>query len=279
MLVFKFEIEKQESYYNEIKEKLKTQFYQKLNFYVLPFMPVKFRSRVIFLPEECRPLKIYTKHKRKILKLGENIEIEKDKFIKNLLIYFPEIDTLNILITPSLYGSMGSFDIEENKIIVRPRYDRGIIGLQKLIINALVRYQNPHISWEEVQIKTSVIQNVFFPNKKSLLKILDTEFAGKLAEESARYLERLKASSKFEVVKPENLTKSERNVLNLLLRNKNKLVTFDNIAEEIWRDKVFEKYSEYAITTIVKKIKKKLLQKTDKHIIHAQRGVGYILHT
>mgnify|MGYP002336098737 CR=1 FL=1 len=101
---------------------------------------------------------------------------------------------------------------------------------------------------------------------KSFVKIIDTEFAGKLAEKSALYLEKLKAQSKFELEKPENLTKSERNVLNLLLRNKNKLVTFDQIAEEIWKEKQFEKYSEYAITTIIKKIKK-ILDNNNSNLI------------
>lgn len=274
MITFKFELEKQETYYFEIKEKLKTQFYQNLKFYVLPFMPEKFRSRVVFLPEEFNPTKIYTKHRIEIQHLEEKLETEKKKFVKNLLLYFSEINSVDILISPSLYGSMGTFEIEKNKVIVRPRYDRGIISLQKLIINALTGYYNPDISWKEAQDKSTIIQNVFFPTKKSLFKILDTEFAGKLAEESAKYLEKLKVRSKQTIVKPENLTRSENIVFNLLMRNKNKIVTFDEIATWLWEDKSEEKYSEYAITKLMERLKRK----SQKNLIQSQRGVGYILH-
>ena len=280
MIQFKFDLNSQTYRYNAVKDKIKNKdFYQKLNFYVLPFMPEKFRNRVIFLPEKVEPEKVYKKYRSKIRYLENKWNIVNKEFIKKLTIYFPKVNSMNIVISPQLYGSLGSVEENGNPIYIFPRFDRSIVGIQKLIINALVRHSNQSKSWEENQLIISSIQHAFFPNSKSMLNILDTEFAGKLAEESAKYLEKLRASSKFEVDKPENLTRSERGVMNLLLRNKNKLVTFDQIAEEIWREKAYEKYSEYAITTIIKKIKKKLKQKTDKHIIQAQRGVGYILHT
>lgn len=242
-------------------------------------MPEKFRGRIVFFPEKFEPEKIYKRQKDKIQKLEGDFNKTKDVFYQKLKKFFPEINNLEIFIHPSLYGTVGSYVIYDNKISVFPRYDRTNIGIQKLITNSLVEYHNPKMSWGEKQEIASKTQHYFYPDKKSFIKILDSEFAGKLAEESAKYLEKLKAPSKFEVDKPENLTRSERGVMNLLLRNKNKLVTFDQIAEEIWKEKQFEKYSEYAITTIIKKIKNKLKQKTDKHIIQAQRGVGYILHT
>lgn len=242
-------------------------------------MPEKFRGRVVFFPEKFEPEVIYKKQKSKIEKLEKEFNTTKDKFENNLKQHFPDIDKLEIIVSPSFYGTVGSYTIDGSKLMLFPRYDRSNVGIQKLIINSLVEYYNPSISWIKKQEIASKIQSLFYPDKKSFIKIIDTEFAGKLAEKSALYLEKLKAQSKFELEKPENLTKSERNVLNLLLRNKNKLVTFDQIAEEIWKEKQFEKYSEYAITTIIKKIRKKLKQKTDKHIIQAQRGVGYILHT
>lgn len=280
MITFKFDLESQRQNYDLVIKKLKeTDFYQNLNFYVLPKMPEKTRDRVVYLPETFEPEKIYKKHRIELDKLKEVWTKVEKEFVKNIKSVFPYIDNLEIQISPSLYGTIGFYEILENKIIVKPRYDRSIVAVQKLIINSLVHYFNPELDWEQKQAKVAEIQATFFPKHKSMLKILDTQFAGKLAEESAKYLEKLKASSKFEFNKPENLTKSERNLLNLLLRNKNKLVTFDQIAEEIWREKVFEKYSEYAITTLIKKLKKKLRQKTNKNIIHPQRGVGYILHT
>ncbi|MFZ3301610.1 MAG: helix-turn-helix domain-containing protein [Microgenomates group bacterium] len=291
MFTFKFDLESQIDRYNEVKDKIKNKdFYQKHNFYVLPFMPEKFRGRVVFFPEKFEPELIYKKQSLKIKKLEEDWENCKTEFIEKLSYYFPELNKIDVQIELSLYGTVGSLSIVDNKIFIYPRYDRKIISIKMLIINALTEYfffrdneeiEEDTVKWKNKQTKAFEIGQgmLNFKKPKSFVKILDTEFAGKLAEESAKYLEKLKSSSKFEVDKPENLTKSERDVMNLLLRNKNKLVTFDQIAEEIWREKQFEKYSEYAITTIIKKIKKKLKQKTDKHIIQAQRGVGYILHT
>jgi hypothetical protein len=293
MVSFRFNIESQKDRYNAVKDKIKNKdFFQKLNFYVLPFMPEKFRARVVFLPEKFEPQLIYKKQKLKIEKLEEEFNRTKDKFINDLKSFFPKIDDLQIDVSPSLYGTLGSYKFTEDKIEVFPRYDRNYIHLQRLIITAITHYYNYEpieileretSKWKQKQEHSAEIERQIIKTKsrknKSFVKIIDTEFAGHLAEESAKYLEKLKATSKFNVEKPENLTKSEKNVMNLLLRNKNKIVTFDQIAEEIWREKQFEKYSEYAITTIIKKIKNKLKQKTDKHIIQAQRGVGYILHT
>lgn len=291
MFTFKFDLESQKDRYNEVKDKIKNKdFYQKHNFYVLPFMPEKFRARVVFFPEKFEPEKIYKKQSLKIKRLEEDWKDCETEFIEKLSCRFPELNKVDVQIEPSLYGTIGSLNIVGNKIFIYPRYDRKIISIKMLVINALTEYfffrdneeiEEDTVRWKNKQTKAFEIgQNILnFKKPKSFVKILDTEFAGKLAEESAKYLEKLKAPSKFEVEKPESLTRSERDVMNLLLRNKNKLVTFDQIAEEIWREKQFEKYSEYAITTIIKKIKKKLKQKTDKHIIQAQRGVGYILHT
>lgn len=291
MFNFKFDLESQIDRYNKVKDKIKNKdFYQRLNFYVLPFMPEKFRGRVVFFPEKFEPEKIYKKQKAKIQKLEKDFNKVKNEFHRKLKNFFPEIDKLEITVSPSLYGTVGSYNIEGGKIKVFPRYDRTVNHLQKLIVTVLIHYYNYEPigilekntnRWKQKQEEAARIEKLVVKSKKSksFVKILDTEFAGHLAEESAKYLEKLKAPSKFEVEKPENLTRSEKDVMNLLLRNKNKLVTFDQIAEEIWREKQFEKYSEYAITTIIKKIKKKLKQKTDKHIIQAQRGVGYILHT
>ena len=182
---------------------------------------------------------------------------------------------------------MGSYSLEDKKIVIKPRYDRSVDDIAMLLVNSLTHYflfkrvkmKNGSKIWLEKQEKTIEIQDKIFENSlnkkvKGLTKILDTEFAGKLAEESTKYLEKLKASSKQIITKPVNLTKSENIVFNLLLRNKNKLVSFDEIANWLWEDKSEEKYSEYAITKLIERLKRK----SPKNLIQAQRGVGYILH-
>lgn len=285
MITFKFELKEQEGYYKSVKEKLKTQFYQNLHFYVLPKMPEKFRGRVVFLPEVCKPDKIYKKQRIRIENLGKEWKLTERDFLKKLKQFFPEINSVNILISPSLYGTVGSYHLKETEIVIKPRYDRKITGLQKLIITALTHYfffsysekiDKTDKVWFDKQNRSAEIENGFFSQQKhkSMLKVLDTEFAGRLAEESSKYLEKLKSVSKAEIRKPDGLTKSENEIFNLLLRNKNKLVTFEEISEWLWREKIEEKYSEYAITKLIERLKKKL----PKNIIHSQRGIGYLLH-
>lgn len=291
MFKFDFSLEGQKDKYDSVVSKIKKRdFYQLHNFYILPYMPEKFRGRVVFLPEKFEPEKIYQKQKHRIEKLEADWKQQESDFVKKLLKFFPKLSEIEITISPSLYGTVGSYWLGENSIRVSPRYDRSITGLQKLVITALVHYYNydpidileKNIEkWKQKQEDAAEIEKAVVKSKngKSFVKIIDTQFAGKLAQQSADYLERLKASSKFEIKRPEKLTKSEKEVFGLMLRNKNKLVTFDQIADEMWGEKAYEKYSEYAITTLMKKLRKKIKEANNRNLLQAQRGVGYILHS
>jgi hypothetical protein len=285
MVQFKFNLASQEEFYKKVKEKLNTHFYQNLHFYILPYMPEKFRNRVVFLPETFDPVKIYKKQRKQIELLGKKWKMDENNFLNKLEDYFPKLNTINITISPSLYGSLGSYTLKKNEIIVSPRYDRDLLSLQKLLITSLTHYfQHGHLKkinkemsvWTEKQTLSKTIHNKILPiqKSKSILDILDTEFAGRYAEESATYLERVRQQSKNIFAKPKNLTKKETIIFNLLLRNKNKLVSFDEMANWLWEDKSEEKFSEYAITKLIERLKKKI----PKNIIHSQRGTGYILH-
>lgn len=277
MITWKFDFNWQKNRYKEVKEKLKTGFYQNHKFYVLPFMPEKFRNRVVFLPEVCEPNVIYKKQRIKLQKLEAEWKNRELGFVKNIKNFFPKVKKLDIFVFPSFYGPVGSFEIDKNKIIIKPRYDRSVEAIQKLLVNALTNKYlvTKKTNWRKIQDKVNEIQDKIFPNSKlkQMKRILDSEFAGKLAEENNKYLESLKVNSKFQILKPNNLTKSEKEVFNLLLRNKNKLVTYDQIAETIWGEFQDEKFSEYAITKLVERLKKKL----PINIIHSQRGIGYLL--
>lgn len=284
MISFKFSLEDQNKQYEIVKNKLFGQFYQLHKFYVLPVMPQKFRNRVIFLPEACEPLGVYVRQRGRLEKLENDWNKTKSKFIPKLKKLFPDIDKIKILISPTFYGSVGSYGLHDNQIIVRPRFERSLLDLQKLMVLALTHYfifkrqklDKSTKLWSKKQSKADEISSQLFKEKsKTMLKILDTEFAGRLAEESTKYLEKLKVESKTEINKPSDLTKSENEVFNLLLRSKNKLVSFEEISEWLWKDKSDERYSEYAITKLIERLKKKL----PKNSIHNQRGIGYLLHT
>lgn len=286
MIYWNYSIENQTKIYKLVLEKLKNfDFFQSLNFYVLPHMPQKFRGRVLYLPNLNNNKKLFSKYIKKInLLQNEWINSEKE-LIKKLRRYFPKIDSIDIYIEPSLYGTIGSYDTKyNNSIYVYPRYDRKLMDVQKLLINALTHYymfdskddmNESDKDWVKKQKISKEIQEDIFPDHKykSMTEILDRQFAGHLAEKSIKYLQELGFLKLKVVNKPNNLTKSESEVFDLLLRNKNKLVSFDQIADCIWKDKSDEKYSEYAMTKLIERLKKKL----PKNIIHTQRSIGYIL--
>lgn len=286
MAKWNYTLENQDKIYNLVYEKLKKfDFFQNLNFYVLPFMPQKFRDRVIYFPLDRDDKKLFTRNIKRVDRLKTEWEKSEGNFFDKLRSYFPKVDELNIYIEPSIYGTIGSYDTKyNNSVYIYPRYDRNLIDIQKLLINALTHYFmfDPKDSmealspiWQEKQKIARQIQESIFPSPKfkSLTEILDRQFSGKLAEKSIRYLQELGFIKLIKVDKPANLTKDESAVFDLLNENKNKIVSFGDIADSIWKENSAEKYSEYAITKQIERLKKKL----PKNIIHVQRGVGYIL--
>ncbi len=286
MITWKFDLNRQTEYYNTfLKQITEKEIWQDLKYYVLPTMPEKFRGRVIFLPKVCEPNKIYIKQKFKINKLEVEWNKIQPEFEKKLKKYFPEIDTVNIILSPSFYGSVGWYGFWDNSktILIRPRYDRKIVDIQKLIINAITHYffisksnNLEKLEWlkkqklaEKMQIKILRKDN----NSKTMHKILDSQFSGKLAEESIKYLKELGILKESEINVNSKLTKTEKLIFGLLNSQKGKLVPFDEIAKTIWGENYFDKYSEYAITKHIENLKNKITRNS----IHSQRGYGYIL--
>lgn len=286
MITWSFSITSQKKRYKEVRKKLKSGFYQNLKFYVLPFMPEKFRSRIVIFPNVCEPEKIYRKQKHRLNSIESNWYKSEPKFLKQVHKVFPKVHALNITISPSLYGTMGSYYLSKGKIKLTPRYDRSLVDIQKLLITALTHYfhfgytkkfTKPSKNFVKKQLMSSNLQVQIMKSKKpnGLIKILNTRFAGKLAEKSAAYLSQLGLDKTSKLNHPANLTKKERLLYTLLLTNKNKLASFDLIANTIWGEKTYDNYSEYAITKLVERLKKKL----PKNSIHSQRGQGYLLYS
>lgn len=286
MITWKFDLDRQTEYYNTFKKQVsEKEIWQDLKYYVLPTMPEKFRGRVVFLPKVCDPKKIYIKQKSRLNKLENEWNKIQPEFETKLKKHFPEIETINVTLSPSFYGSVGWYGFWDNSktILIRPRYDRRIIDIQKLVINALTHYF--HISkennlnkdkWLLKQKKAKLMQYKILGERnesKTMHDILDTEFSGKLARESIKYLKELGVIKDSEIKIIEKLTKTQKNIFELLNVNKEKLVSFDEIAKSIWGDNYFDKYSEYAITKHIENLKGKIT----KNSIHSQRGYGYLL--
>lgn len=285
MITWKFDLDRQKEYYDTFKKQLERDILHELKYYVLPTMPEKFRGRVIFLPKICAPQKIYKKQKFRLSKLEDEWNKTQPEFEKKLKKYFSEIDNIDIVVSPSFYGSVGWYGFWDNgkTILIRPRYDRRIIDIQKLIINALIHYF--HISkeinldkdrWLLKQKKAKIMQSKILgeiKESKTIHDILDTEFSGNLASKSIRYLKELGLLNLQKVEVVGKLTKTENKIFDLLNKNKGNLISFDEIAKEIWGENYFDRYSEYAITKHIENLKNKIT----KNSIHSQRGYGYML--
>ncbi len=285
MITWKFELDRQKEYYETFKKQLERDVWQNLKYYVLPTMPEKFRGRVIFLPKKCEPNKIYIKQKFRLNKLEIEWNKIRPEFESKLKKYFPEIETVNIVLSPSFYGSVGWYGFWDNgkTILIRPRYDRRIIDIQKLVINALTHYffvsKNNNLDkteWLKKQKKAEIMQIKILgvrKESKTMHKILNTEFSGNLASKSIRYLKELGLLKSQKIEVTGKLTKTENKIFDLLVKQKGDIVSFDEIAKTIWGEDYFDKYSEYAITKHIENLKNKITENS----IHSQRGYGYLL--
>jgi len=139
-------------------------FYQKLRFYVLPFLPKKFRGRVVFFPyvesfskyfrnmnsfnmQTNIPEKIekdiqkslnelYEKYLAYVMqKKSEFCQIKKE-FKKQLENQFPKVKNFKFIIHPSILGSVGFYDYKDKEILIYPRFDREVSSICKLLITA-----------------------------------------------------------------------------------------------------------------------------------------------
>ena len=68
------------------------------------------------------------------------------------------------------------------------------------------------------------------------------------------------------------LTRTEKKLINLLAKNPNSLVTYEDIANVVWKGKVFSKYS---LRNVINHIR----EKTDDTFIRNYSNRGYILNS
>jgi hypothetical protein len=290
-------------------------FYQSHRFYILPFMPEKFRDRVVLLPltnylkrsvGQKKIVKInkqehgeiitltksfYEKRKTVITKLEEDYCNTINMACTKILTYFPEAKNIKVVIKPSLWGSVGSYSLDKNKILITPRYDRSIENVYMLLVTALTHHikfghnnnldNNPK-TWRQKQLMASGyhIKLGFTERPQGMVTILDNSYSANLALESRKYCKKLGLSFKSTLKeKPLNsLSPKEKDLLSYLLENNNSIVNFDDIARVIWNDKADQKFSLYAITKTIERLRKKLKAAGfEENFIHTQRGVGYFL--
>lgn len=212
----------------------------------------------------------------------------------------PEVSDIKVV--PITFGTGGSMIISFNpdgrkRLTLSLRHDHPINCIADMIIKELLVLKDiPHYinRYEDRQAVGRFIMNepqlidLFTSNRKKYP--LQESVPIDLQQESKKYLEKLGFAEKAKVkyvnevfwVNGKKLDRQvspqELKLFTLLWKNRNRTVSHDEVAKVIWADDTEEKYSPWAITKIVERLRKKL-RKTGlgKEIIQTKRLSGYVL--
>jgi DNA-binding response OmpR family regulator len=71
---------------------------------------------------------------------------------------------------------------------------------------------------------------------------------------------------------------SERKLLRYLIDNKGKVISRDEIAQAVWKEKSEEKYSDWAIDQLVRRVRQKIIKLgLPENTIVTKKNQGYII--
>lgn len=213
-----------------------------------------------------------------------------DQLIPNILSHINEIE-----IRPTRYGTLSSGINKKNKVVVYIRQDQDISHIAEGILIVLLDrdLESSEFLWEE---KEAIIDFLFlktklkrlFPKYTATLKLIRQKQQAKLFHDSLTYLKSFGVTDKriLQVINEGvylndrliHLTKTEAKVVSQMILNEGKVVTFDEIADIIWGDDSDEKFSLYALTKTIERIRKKIeIQGMHSQIIQTKKGEGYMI--
>ncbi|MFH1561711.1 MAG: winged helix-turn-helix domain-containing protein [Patescibacteria group bacterium] len=239
-----------------------------------------------------------------IKNIMQSWQLKEKKFWPTLQDCLPQLKnkSLQVIIHPTSFGTGCSFNpvIWSKKTLLVKLYlrlDQDISQISEAIISALLWpiFEKDGYSWQEKEavvdfFLTHTRLNRLLPNFKPTLATTRKKELAKLVQESQKYLRQLGIST-GEVFSLANdrvliegkkllqgITKKEKSLLCLLVKNKNRLCSFDQISEAIWLDDSFDKFSDWAVTKLVQRLRTKLQENGfSPNLIQTQRGQGYLL--
>lgn len=237
----------------------------------------------------------YEKSIEKINKDWKKIEVGFFKDVNNFLHFekaLTKIEEINILITP--YGTRGSFNPprigNKFKLFVTSRVDMPAGNIAAGILQNLYIIdtniggeigENKYI--KRMSAIAFLFENTIFKKYYPTYKnLLDNDFSCDLEtiSKSNEFLESLgfkQEGVKININDP-IFTKQEKNVLGVLIRNKGQIITFDEMADTIWKENTDQKFSLEAMAKVIENLRKKIRQSgINKEIIFTKRGSGYLL--
>ncbi len=238
------------------------------------------------------------KYEESIEKIKEDwrkIEVGFFKDVSNFLNFekaLSKIEEINILITP--YGTRGSFNPprigNKFRLFVTSRVDMpaGNIAAGLLQNLYIIDTNIGGEIGEDKYIKRMSAISFLFKNTifkkyfKTYKNLLDNDFSCDLEtiSKSSEFLESLgfkQEEVKININDP-IFTKQEKDVLGVLIRNKGQIITFDEIADAIWKENTDQKFSLEAMAKIIQNIRIKVRTLgINKEVIFTKRGSGYLL--
>ncbi len=253
-------------------------------------MPLKLTDFMWKCVENINFSPVNTKNIERIAKDWKLVENDFWKFIND---YFPQeikwINSLEVRITR--IGSFGSHYLltkaTNQKLIINIRSDADYVEIANLIILALIYPTSRDL---DLSFGKRMAIRDFIETRKPIKKIfLDWKHRNydnikmpiNLRKESDKYIQKLGVPNLIDPIlviskNRDNFGIKEGKLLELMMKNKNELINYDQIADCIWGEGSFKSY--WAISKIIQRIIIKINNlKIDGIKIIGIRGKGYKL--
>lgn len=226
------------------------------------FPDLNYSSKFWGLISKCSACDLGDKFpKEAVAEVARKIKANKSKRITYEGITFDLLETK--------YGTVGSY--HKNVMTLRTGNTKEDFAKTFTLMNLLLKNKDRGEIGSVVWHKRNAVVEYLFGKFKSPESI-------EIARKSEKYLEKLGFSIKTEIPKLKNLTRQEQDVLNILHANSGKIVSFDEIAEVLWKEKSDDKFSLEAMAKVIENLRKKIKQVgINKEIIFTKRGSGYLL--
>jgi hypothetical protein len=243
----------------------------------------------------------FGERKQKIIEGWNKIESDFFNDIETFLSHSKndlcKIKEIEVLITP--FGTAGSYMVYndgngEFRLTLSCRMDMDEGNIARIILNGLYkighdRSEIGEISWYERMGTVEYLMNyaVFSKYWKSVM--ISDEKLIKYSRDSEIYLVKLgfPNDTQIRVLDTNDIvingemnnglfTAQEKGVLIEMLINRNKIYSYDEIADILWEDDSDAKFSLYAIAKVIENIRRKLkYQGLQGNLIKTVRGKGY----
>ncbi len=302
-VIFVNDVDRQADYLCFLAQELAHNKFDQRNFTVLPYL-IPRQTQTVHFPDFNYPCKFLRAVKSASKSVGDKFPTALTDILKPQLTvprlssydikpfwtdlfkidFFDfKIGKITVLITP--YGPGSSFNFQSNgDIFLTFRADRNIADLPRSLISALVLRKNGRpgksddLYWKNrfyaQFLATDTILRKYCPALN--LPTLSTRDR----QASRQFINKLHFGSKKTLTLDfaKHLSPFEGAVFIELIKNPGKVLTHDEIARILWRDEADEKYSLWAQTKLMQKLRLKLEKHGgDSQKIKTAYGQGYIL--